>query len=45
MRFVTAALLLAASISPAAEEANNNKFLNTDVFELEIAADPQMVHK
>jgi acylaminoacyl-peptidase len=42
MRFVTAALLLAASISPAAEEANNNKFLNTDVFELEIAADPQI---
>lgn len=42
MRLSNAALLLAASVSLAAEEPNNNTFLNTDVFELEIAADPQI---
>ena len=42
MRQFTAALLLTASISFAAEESDNSKFLNTDVFELEIAADPQI---
>ena len=42
MRKITAALLLAASFSLVAEEADHSKFLNTDVFELEIAADPQI---
>ena len=42
MRQFTAALLLTASISFVAEESDNSKFLNTDVFELEIAADPQI---
>ncbi|MCH8303463.1 MAG: S9 family peptidase, partial [Proteobacteria bacterium] len=42
MRKITAALLLAASFSLVAGEADHSKFLNTDVFELEIAADPQI---
>ena len=42
MRNITAALLLTASFSLVAEESDNSKFLNTDVFELEIAADPQI---
>ena len=42
MRIITAALLLAASFSLVAGESDHSKFLNTDVFELEIAADPQI---
>ena len=42
MRIITAALLLTASLSFVAEASDNRKFLNTDVFELEIAADPQI---
>ena len=42
MRNITAALLLTAAFSLVAEESDNSKFLNTDVFELEIAADPQI---
>ena len=42
MRKITAALLLTASFSLVAAETDNSKFLNTDVFELEIAADPQI---
>jgi Tol biopolymer transport system component len=42
MRNITAALLLTASFSLLAEESDHRKFLNTDVFELEIAADPQI---
>ena len=42
MRNITAALLLTASFSLFAEESDNSKFLNTDIFELEIAGDPQI---
>ena len=42
MRIITVALLLTASFSLVAEASDNRKFLNTDVFELEIAADPQI---
>jgi acylaminoacyl-peptidase len=42
MRIIIAALLLTASFSLVAEASDNRKFLNTDVFELEIAADPQI---
>ena len=42
MRKITAALLLTASFSLIAEETDNSKFLNTDIFELEIAADPRI---
>ena len=42
MRIITAVLLLTASFSLVAEASDNRKFLNTDVFELEIAADPQI---
>lgn len=41
MRNVVAALLLIVSVLAAAEQ-DNARFLNTDVFELEIAADPQI---
>ena len=40
MRNITAALLLAASFSVVAEASDNSKFLNTDIFELEVATDP-----
>lgn len=42
MRKILAALLLMASCSLLAAETDHSKFLNTDVFELEIAADPQI---
>lgn len=42
MRKLTAALAFAASLSPAADVQDAGRFLNTDVFELEIAADPQI---
>ena len=42
MRKITAALLLTASFSLLADETDNSKFLNTDVFQLEIAGDPQI---
>lgn len=42
MRQIIAALLLVTSCSLVADEADNGKFLNTDVFELEFAADPQI---
>ena len=42
MRKITAALSLMASFSLFAAEADNRKFLNTDVFQLEIAGDPQI---
>ncbi len=42
MRNIIAALLLTASFSLVAEESDNRKFLNTDIFELEIAGDPQI---
>ncbi len=42
MRNIIAVVLLAASLSLFAEETDNSKFLNTDVFQLEIAGDPQI---
>ncbi len=42
MRVIIAILWLAASLALAAAERDIGKFLNTDVFELEIAADPQI---
>ncbi len=42
MRNIIAALLLTASFSLVAQEPDNHKFLNTDIFELEIAGDPQI---
>jgi Tol biopolymer transport system component len=42
MRKITAALSLMASFSLFAAETDNSKFLNTDVFQLEIAGDPQI---
>ena len=42
MRKITAALLLTASFSLVAAETDNSKILNTDVFELAIAADSQI---
>lgn len=35
-------LLIFSSVAMAADEPNKNHFLNTDVFELEIAGDPQI---
>ncbi len=42
MHKIIAALLLTASCSLLAQVPDNSRFLNTDVFELEIAADPQI---
>ena len=42
MRNIIAALLLTASLTLVAEESDNSKFLNTDIFELEFAGDPQI---
>lgn len=42
MRNSTRALLLVAALTASTAAADNNVFLNTDVFELEVAADPQI---
>lgn len=42
MRMLTMSLVLATCLSLAAEDQDSSRFLNTDVFELEIAADPQI---
>ena len=42
MRYMTSALLLTAFLSTAANEADQSRFLNTDIFELEVAAEPQI---
>jgi len=42
MRIITLVLLLTTSSWLIADEADNSRFLNTDVFELEIATDPQI---
>ena len=42
MRTIIAALLLTASFSLVADEPDNRNFVNTDIFELEFADDPQI---
>lgn len=43
MRNIIAALLLTASFSLLAEESDNRRFLNTDIFELEFAGAPRIL--
>ena len=42
MRCLTPALLLAASLPVAAGDTDQSRLRNTDIFELEVAADPQI---
>ena len=42
MRWLILSVLAASGIVASADKPNSNHFLNTDVFELEVAADPRI---